>query len=144
MTRKPIKQEDPLGCGVACVAFVTGVSYKTAKSKYFKTVNSAKTTGYICKDLVKALSLSGKKYSYNYIKYKRRFQNNTIAFIKRSKRYPAGHYLAKSKFGWMDPWINFNIKDPNPKLAISGFRKRLPGRPIYVIFPTQVRVSSKT
>jgi len=33
----------------------------------------------------------------------------------------------------MDPWINFQ-KDKNLKNAKAGFRKKLPGRPIYGIF----------
>lgn len=33
----------------------------------------------------------------------------------------------------MDPWINFQ-KDKNVKNCEAGFRKRLPGKPIYAIF----------
>ena len=135
ISKKSVTQEDSLGCGIACVAFVCNVSYKTAKKKYFKNLGDADKTGYFCKDIVKALSNADKMYNYKYIKRKIRLKTNTIVFLKRSKRYPAGHYLVRTINRWMDPWINFNIDKPNVKEANSGFRSRLPGKPIYVVFP---------
>jgi hypothetical protein len=35
----------------------------------------------------------------------------------------------------MDPWINFSSRMPDLTRAKSGFRKRLPGEAIYVIYP---------
>ena len=133
--KKSITQEDPFGCGIACVAWITNKSYKGAKKKYFKDKYSAHIFGYLCKDLVAALAKSKKRYSYKYIKGEIRFHCGSIVFIKRSKRYPAGHYLVKTRKGWVDPWINFNYRNANLKMANSGFRKRLPGKPIYVILP---------
>ncbi|MDE1855517.1 MAG: hypothetical protein KGH57_04345 [Candidatus Micrarchaeota archaeon] len=132
-TKKAIKQKDSFGCGIACVAFVNNVDYETAKRNYFGVNQKAVTTGYLCKDMVMALQRAGKEYCYKYIKKPMALKEDTIVFIKRSKRYPDGHYLAKSKLGWMDPWINFDIKRPNVEEAQAGFRKRLPGRPIYAI-----------
>ncbi|MBI5391734.1 hypothetical protein HZB00_01905 [Candidatus Woesearchaeota archaeon] len=66
-----------------------------------------------------------------------RFTENTIVFIRRSKDYPAGHYLAKTKTGWMDPWINFDLSSLNLNYAQSGFRKRLPEKAIYAVFPAK-------
>lgn len=132
--RKSVTQKDDFGCSIACVAFINGVTYKTAKIKWFKS-KDAKTIGYFCRDVVRAFKLVNKNYGYKYVKRKLKFKENSIVFIKRSKRYPAGHYLAKTKEGWMDPWINFNTHKPDIKKAKAGFRKRLPGKPIYVIFP---------
>jgi len=134
MRRRPVKQEDSMGCGIACVAFVTSVSYNNAKRKYFTNENNADTIGYNCKDIVKALSISGKKYTYKYIKKRMKFKEGMIVFIKRSKHYPEGHYLVKTKNCWMDSWINYNSKNCKIEKARAGFRSRLPGTPIYVIF----------
>ena len=112
MKEQPVTQKEPLGCGIACVAFVEKVSYKTAKTRYFNRLGDAHKTGYLCKDMVKALKRTGKTYDYRHIKGKPKIKDGSIVFIKRSKRYPEGHYLAKTKKGWMDPWINFNIKKP--------------------------------
>ncbi len=130
----PITQEDSYGCGIACVAFICGVSYKAAKHNYFEG-KKAGTRGYLCKDLVYALSITKKKYKYSYIKRRTSFKENTIVFIKRSKRYPIGHYLVRVKNSWMDPWLNFDATKPEIKKAKSGFRKKLPDRAIYKISP---------
>ncbi len=133
--RRSIAQEDPFGCGIACVAFVNGIGYKSAKKRFFKKPENAGNTGFLCKDLVKALSIANKDYNYKYMKRRMKIKNNTIVFIKRSKFHPKGHYLVKSKIGWMDPWINFDIENPDVSKAVSGFRKRLPGKAIYAVFP---------
>lgn len=133
---KAIAQEDTYGCGLACVAFITGNNYKETKNKNFKNKKTARTFGYLCKDLVQALVRAGRQYGYKYLKRNIGLSNNTIVFIKRSKRYPAGHYLVKTTKGWMDPWINFNVKKIDIRKAKAGFRAKLPGKPIYAIFPT--------
>jgi hypothetical protein len=48
--------------------------------------------------------------------------------------YPEGHYLVRKGNIWMDSWINFKN---NKKVfqAKSGFRKKLPGRAIYLVRP---------
>ena len=58
------------------------------------------------------------------------YQPNAIVYVKKSKKYPAGHYLCRLGHKWMDPWINFPDRDIQ-----AGFRRRLPGKPVYVIFP---------
>ncbi len=132
---KSITQKDNYGCGITCVAFVCKVSYGYAKKNYFNKPHNATTLGYLCKDIVKALSKAKRDYYYKYVKREIRFKENTIVFIKRSEKYPAGHYLVRTKNGWMDPWINFNKLKPDIKKAKSGFRKRLPGRAVYAIMP---------
>lgn len=118
---------------ISCVAFICKVDYKSAKSKYFKGLGNSYKTGYLCRDMAKALQRAGMSYKSKYVKHKSKFKENSIVFIKRSKRYLEGHYLAKSKNDWMDPWINFKANKPVLSNAKAGFRKRLPDRAIYVI-----------
>jgi len=93
---KPIRQEDSMGCGVACVAFIVGKSYKTTKNNLLKNRQKALKQGYLCKELVEALKRAGLTYTYHYLKHTLKYKDSTIVFIKRSKRYPRGHYLVKT------------------------------------------------
>lgn len=131
--RESITQKHDFGCAVACLAFVANITYAEA----LKVLGSykAKSEGYICKDLVNGLDNLGFSYEYKYIKPRLRksiYRDGAIVFIKRYKKYPYGHYLARYNGKWMDPWINL-VSDKNVTKALSGFRKRLPGRPIYMI-----------
>ena len=143
---RAIVQEHPATCAIACVASVLGVSYKRA-SKLFPSPGRATkggySWGYFCRDVVRALKLAKADYTYSYIKPKKRpllESPRCIAFLRRSKRYPAGHYLARTEKGlWMDPWANF---PKNP--AKCGFRKRLPGRASYVICPVGALIPRNT
>lgn len=129
-----ITQKHSFGCGAACVAFVSGVSYGAAVRRLGAT--KAATMGFYCRDLVTGLAELGCFYEYKYLKSslrRRIYKEGTIVFIARSKRYPAGHYLARADGGWMDPWLNFSC-DHDITNAQSGYRRRLPGRPVYVLF----------
>lgn len=64
------------------------------------------------------------------------YRDNVIIFLKRSIDYPFGHYLLRVNSKWMDPWINLQ-KNKNIKDASSGYRMRLPGKPIYAVFTEQ-------
>ena len=133
----PVVQKNSLGCGVACVAFVVGLSYQKTLKLFKNGKQKANSQGFYCKELVEVLNNQGMNFEYKYIKNKIKtkiYQNNSIIFIKRSKKYPLGHYLCRYKKLWMDPWINFQ-KNKNIKKAKAGFRKRLPNQPIYVILP---------
>lgn len=130
---KTIKQEDRLGCAVACVAFRLNISYKNSLESFRCGSRKAKNTGFLCKDIVEFLEKKGLSYKYSYIKAKVKneiYQSGAIVFLRRSKNYPAGHYLCRADNKWMDPWINF----PNTKIK-AGFRKKLPEKPIYLIHP---------
>lgn len=130
---KAIKQEDPYGCGAACVASVLNISYQEVLNLFTDGRSKSREVGFYCREMVGALEKKGLTYEYRYIKKRIRnkiYRTGTIVFVQRSKRYPAGHYLARIDDKWMDPWINFpaiNVK--------AGFRKRLPERPIYAILP---------
>lgn len=131
-----ITQKDVLGCGIASVAFILNISYDEAMA-LFKYEDVCKN-GVYCKQIVEALSTQGKDFCYKYIKphlLKETYKPGVIVFIRRSEKYPAGHYLVRTFDGWHDSWINFQ-KDQDIHNATAGTRKRLPGKPIYIIFPT--------
>ncbi len=132
--KNPVSQKDNFGCGVACLAFVANKTYKEVLKDLGK--EQAKTKGFCCREMVDYLKKVDSQADYHYLKprwKKRIYQDKTIVFIKRSKKYPYGHYLVRYHNLWMDPWINF-LKDKDIKNAKAGFRKRLPNKPIYAIF----------
>ena len=117
-----------MGCAAACAASILGISYKKALNKFKK--NHASTRGYYCKEIIDVL---GKNYTYSKVNDKtRKFVNKmgSMVFIKHSKKYPAGHYLLKTKKGWMNPWANYPKINP----AKAGFNKKLPGEAQWVIY----------
>lgn len=133
--KNPIVQKDNLGCGIACLAFVTNKTYEEAVHDLGK--EKSQTKELYCKEIVSYLKKIGYQAEFRYLKPKWRnkiYQDKAIVFIKRSKKYPYGHYLVRYENCWMDSWINFSIENGNVKNAYSGFRKRLPGKPIYGIF----------
>jgi hypothetical protein len=132
---KSVTQEHPLGCSVACVAYVLGITYKKAL-KLFDNPKHAELRGYYCGEIAKALKKGGKEYSFcRFGKSKSRFLKLTgcIVFVT-SPRYSCGHFLSRTSMGtWMDPWIKF----PVLAQAKSGFRIRLPGKPRWILYPVQ-------
>ncbi len=129
---KAVTQEHASGCAVACVAAVLGISYKKAIA-LFDNPEHAGTRGYHCREVVKALGKAGRHYAYSYVKAGRDAIRlpGSIVFIRKSARYPIGHFLARSDGAWMDPWINFPQVNP----VRSGFRKMLPGKVNWIIRP---------
>ena len=111
------------------------VSYKQATKILGK--NQSVSNRFWVKDFTSALNNNGKLYYSKHVKQKIRryiYQEVTIVLIRRSKLYPAGHYLVRHQNMWMDPWINLaQCKDINK--AKSGYRKRLPGKPMYALLP---------
>lgn len=129
---KSITQEELMGCGIACVAVALNKSYKSTK-ELFDNPKYASTKGYYCREIIKVLNKKFGNYNYSKVSEKNKSllrQNGTIVFIERSKRYPSGHYLIKTKKGWMNPWINF----PDISPAKSGFQKTLPGKTQWIIY----------
>lgn len=130
---KAIAQEHPMGCGLACVAFVIEQPY----SSILKLTNEYKASvkGYYCRELISFLKKFGLNYEHKKFTEKtKKYLNKegTIVFIKRSKKYPGGHYLVRSKNGWMNPWINY----PNINPAKAGIAKKLPGQVQWILFKT--------
>ena len=134
LMKESLTQEDHMGCGAACVAFTTNTTYKEAARVL--GAQKAKTTGYHLQELVDGLESFGLTSHFRHIRPKDTttpYRSGAIVFIKRSKRYPYGHYLARHNNQWMDPWINLPF-DKDLAHAKSGFRRRLPGKAQYVIF----------
>jgi len=136
--RKSVTQEFDYGCGIACYAFALGLTYKQAVTRLGEIRGNS--TRFWIKDLTAALNNSGKNYTAKHIKpslSRKFYEEGTIVLIRRSRRYPSGHYLIRHDGHWMDPWINLP-SDKDIHNAESGFRKRLPGNPMYAIFPSRV------
>lgn len=133
-----ITQKHHFGCGVACVAYVLHAKYESILPVL--GTDKASNRGFYCLELVDALHRFSHQYTWNFVTtkiYDDIFEDGTIVYLKRSKQYPAGHYLARSKNGWMDPWINFN-EDHDLTRAKSGFINKLPYRPSYIIKPSSL------
>lgn len=123
---KPVKQEDGLGCAVACVAFILQIPYSDALNLFDDGERRVKEQAdFYCPEIVKILKNTGRTYSWKKLSH-RNIQlvkeNYSIVFIKKSKSRPFGHFLARYNDTWMDPWIK------------AGFREELPGDPTYVIY----------
>ena len=130
-----ITQEDDMGCGAACVAFVANTTY--ARAVDILGQNKATTVGFQLKELVDSLDHFGLSYEFKHVKPKIEhliYQDGAIVFIRRSVRYPYGHYLVRKDNLWADPWLNL-VLDKNLANAKSGFRKRLPGKAQWVVLP---------
>ena len=130
---KPITQEEPMGCAIACVAFLLNTSYRVAKNM-FKYPEHSFTRGFYCGEITNVLNKGG--LNYTFYKFKKEHQkiinmSGVMVFTERNKNYPSGHFLVKTKNGWMNPWINF----PHIVPSKSGFQKTLPGNIQWIIYP---------
>jgi len=128
---KLVTQEAPMGCAIACCASLAHVTYKQMRELFDDGNIKDRTTGFYNKDIVSALrkvNITAKGYSVK--KWgEKKIRNGTIVFIKRSAKYPAGHFLLKTGRGWMNPWINY----PEITPARSGFQTKLPGKIDWII-----------
>ena len=126
---KAVTQEEGMGCGLACVAYILKIPYKKAKPM-FKHPENSSTKGFMGYELKEVLNKKGLNYSS--LKYKKgKIADGTIVFIERSKKYPYGHFLVKTKKGYMNPWINY----PSISPAKSGFEKKLLGKIYWIVCP---------
>jgi ABC-type bacteriocin/lantibiotic exporter with double-glycine peptidase domain len=107
---KTIKQEDANGCGVACVAMLTGVEYDEAREVIYPTGRSRLTN---TKDLRTALKKLGRKPMSERRqpfgpKTPEDLTTNTLIFVKMGKKGKGnGHWVvwdAEAK----------KIRDPDP------------------------------
>ncbi len=130
---KYVAQKDGFGCGIACVAMATGLSYCEAKNYFNKQY--AIRRGYHCKNIVAALqTITGQ--SYRFKKFRSddmsKFDDGTIIFVSNPMLYDNGHYLVKLGARWGDSWINCNEQN---NLAVSaGGRATLPGSIEWIIY----------
>ncbi len=132
--KKSITQESPNGCGIACFAFVCGLTYKQAEK--FLGPEQAKSSKFIVKHFREELNRFGLNYESRHVRPDQTIEptEGTIVLLRRSKQFPFGHYLAYHNGKWMDPRIN--LEDDrifkNPK---SAFREVLPGQVMYALTP---------
>lgn len=132
--KKSIAQEMPYGCGIACFAFVCGLTYKQAEE--FLGKEQAKSTRFIVKHFREELNRFGIKYASRHVKPDETInpKEGTIVLLRRSKQFPVGHYLAYHEGKWMDPRINLE-NDRMFQEPTSGFRNTLPGEVMYALMP---------
>lgn len=107
---KVIAQEDLLGCGVACAAFVLQKNYQQTLKLFPSGKKKAGVIGFYCREIVEVLIKEGLQYMFAYVKPHSRktiYTEGAIVFIRKSPKYPGGHYICYTNGMWMDPWINF-------------------------------------
>jgi ribosomal protein S28E/S33 len=132
--RQSVTQKHHMSCGIACVAFVTGVSYQELASGLLR--EKLERVGFYCAELVSILGRHGFRYRWKKISSQRvlgSIREGDIVFIARTHRYPGGHFLARVKGGWMDPWVNWP-EVTELQHATSGFVTELPGRAEYLLY----------
>ncbi len=133
--KQSVTQKLDYGCGIACLAYVCGMTFEQAV-KFLGKEYSVKH-GWRPSDLANALNRYGFSYKNTYVRKKHDlgFPNYTIVLIERSGLYPVGHYLVLYENQWMDPWINMH-ENNMIQGAKSGYRTKLPGQAMYAIIPT--------
>ncbi len=129
---KPVTQQAPAGCAVACVATLLGTNYESALNLFRDGRNRHFTSGFYNNDIVRVLEKKHIKAQARHVTKINPgdiYKEGTIVFLRRGEKYPIGHYLLRKDNQWIDSWINF----PNINPAKAGFRKRLPAEVQYVI-----------
>ncbi len=85
---KPVKQEDGLGCAVACVAFVLYIPYSEALTLFADGKRRVKEeANFYCPEIVKILKNTGINCSWEKLSnsnLKKINDNFSIIFIKKS------------------------------------------------------------
>lgn len=122
-----------MGCGAACAAFASGTTYAVALNA-FTTPEHAWTRGFWCEEIVEALGRLGHSYSFSRFD-KPKFEAKltipgTIIFVESCEAYPGGHFFARDKQGWMNPWTTFPRMNP----VEAGVQLSLPGPISYIIY----------
>lgn len=135
LTRRPaVTQVHPLGCAVACVAFLTGTSYARAL-RLFANPAHAWSRGFFCPEIVGVLKASGLDYRWRKVSGRRQDDTipaGSIIFVGPSERYPSGHFLVKcGNTRYMNPWKSCPVMTP----VRSGFDREPPGTITYVVSP---------
>lgn len=132
--KQSITQEAPYGCGIACFAFVCGLTYRQAEK--FLGPEQAKSNRFMVKHFREELNRFGLHYGSRHVRPVQTIEpkQGTIVLLRRSPEFPVGHYLAFHEGKWMDPYINLqdDIMFSSPR---SGYRDLLPGKAMYVLAP---------
>lgn len=130
--KKSITQEAPYGCGIACFAFVSDITYKQAED--FLGPEQAMSDRFVVKHFREELNRYGLPYISKHVRPDQIIEpkEGMIVLLRRSQQFPTGHYLAYYEGRWMDPYINL-ADDRNFQRPESGFRESLPGQIMYVL-----------
>jgi ABC-type bacteriocin/lantibiotic exporter with double-glycine peptidase domain len=131
--QKMVTQEDQMGCAIACVAYITGKTYKESIS-LFDLPEKRFKKGYTVREIVEALTKAGYAHRSIYVGRLKtlKIETRAIVYVKKCSNFPFGHYLVKVKDGYMDPWFNLK-KIPVIEKAEAGGRKRIHGKMVLVI-----------
>ena len=133
IVKPPVTQLDEYGCGVACVAFLLDLPYRSALD--LLGAERARTFGFLCSELAGALGVHGRPYYARSVNLRLpRMPEGSIAFVPPSSVYPAGHYLARHAGRWADSWANFPV-NRDIRAAVAGYRRSLPSRPSWGLLP---------
>lgn len=134
--KKYIKQEDPMGCGIACVAYVLGIDYKSTVH-LFTEESKRLDRGYTSKNITEALGRGGNKYRSVYIGREKEpeIEVGSIVYVPKCKDFPCGHYLVKIKCGYMDPFINLHESTFDHIKVKAGLRRILQNKISMKIIP---------
>lgn len=135
IARSPIPQEDLLGCGVACTAFVAQKSYGDIRD-YFDD-EKVLHLGVYCTDIVRVLEVNNINYSFAKLNDDNMDlieQDGVIIFISRSKTDPNGHWLVRWHGKYMDPWLNRNERCNLDVKA--GLVDELKSKPEWAVYPS--------
>lgn len=135
-------QKDLNGCGIATLANLLNENYDEIKKdfeKKFYTIES----GINIADMVRYLKTKGLNYKSKFFNQNKKYKynktegdkyskiENSITLIAKSEKYPVGHYLLRTRNGWVDPWIDL----PSIDKVRAGIRKTLPNNAWYVLYP---------
>ncbi len=133
---KYIKQEDAMGCGVACVAYVLRISYQEALMLFGKK-HRKEAQGFTSKDITQALKRGGVTYKSVYVgrEHSPKIENNSIIYVPKCDYFLYGHYLVKIQNGYMDPFINLHESNDDYTKARAGLRKIVPSKISMKIIP---------
>lgn len=131
--KTPVTQEHAMGCGLACIAYLSGKSYRQVLQKV-SIKQHAWTRGFYCGELVKILKHFALTYEWKKVSLSFDIDScpvGSIVFVKPNLQYPLGHFMVKVQSRkFMNPWKNFPTMTP----AKSGFTSNL-DKISYIIFP---------
>ena len=140
MAKQLQHQKDLNGCGIACLSNLLDKPYDVVK-KDFESKFYTIERGVTMFDIVNYLKTQGLEYKSKFFNHSKKLNlneankysriNNSITLITKSSKYPIGHYLLRTKSGWIDPWFNL----PSIDNVRAGIRKELPNAPWYVLYP---------
>lgn len=137
-------QKDLNGCGIASLSNLLQKPYDLVKKDFEKKFYTIER-GVNIADMVRYLKTQGLNYKSKFFNQNKKYKYNkkeadkysttpnSITLIIKSKKYPVGHYLFRTKKGWIDPWIDY----PGIDSVKAGIRKELPENAWYVVYPIE-------